>query len=106
GLPIAPQQREELFLTAAQSFFAVAILSNLSISVREAWVLFGFFLAQVIVGAVVPESWHAAELIGVGVVYLLLGLRLILRDRNRAPTLLRDAFRTPHAELHAAPNRD
>ena len=64
------------------------------------------FWAQFIVGAVVPESWHAAELIGVGVVYLLLGLRLILRDRNRMPTLLRDGFRTPHAELHAAPNRD
>ena len=106
GLPIDAQQREELFLTAAQSFFAVAILSNLSISVREAWFLFGLFWAQFIVGAIVPESWHAAELIGVGVVYLLLGLRLILRDRGRMPTLLRDGFRTPHAELHAAPNGD
>ena len=103
GLPIEAQQREELFLTAAQSFFAVAVLANLSISVREAWFLFGLFWAQFIVGAVVPESWHAAELIGVGVVYLVLGLRLILRDRDRMPTLLRDGFRTPHAELHAAP---
>ena len=48
-----------------------------------------------------PESWHAAELIGVGVIYLLLGLRLVLRDRRRIPMLLRDGFRTPHAELHA-----
>ena len=106
GLPVDAHQREELFLTAAQSFFALAVLVTLSISVREAWLLFGLFWAQFIVGAVVPESWHAAELIGVGVVYLLLGLRLILRDRNRVPTLLRDGFRTPHAELHAAPNRD
>ena len=55
GLPIAAQQREELFLTAAQSFFAVAILANLSMSVREAWLLFGLFWAQFIVGALVPE---------------------------------------------------
>ena len=106
GLPVDAHQREELFLTAAQSFFAVAVLANLSISVREAWLLFGLFWAQFIVGAVVPESWHAAELIGVGVIYLLLGLRRILRDRQRLPTLLRDGFRTPHAELHAAPDRD
>ena len=99
-------QREELFLTAAQSAFAVAVLANRSISVREAWLLFGLFLAQFVLGAVLPESWHAAERIGVGVVYLLLGLRLILRDRDRLPTLLRDGFRTPHAELHAAPDRD
>ncbi len=48
------QQREELFLTAAQSFFALAILSNLSMSVREAWFLFALFWAQFIVGALVP----------------------------------------------------
>ena len=100
GLPIEAQQREELFLTAAQSFFAVAILSNLSISVREAWFLFGLFWAQFIVGAVVPESWHAAELIGVGVVYLLLGLRLILRDRQ--PDADAPARRLPDAACRAA----
>jgi hypothetical protein len=36
GLPIVSRQREELFLTAAQSVFAVAILTNFSISVKEA----------------------------------------------------------------------
>ena len=100
GLPIDALQREELFLTAAQSFFAVAVLSNLSISVREAWFLFGLFWAQFIVGAVVPESWHAAELIGVGVVYLLLGLRLILRDRE--PDADAPARRLPDAACRAA----
>jgi cation:H+ antiporter len=99
GLPIAAQQREELFLTAAQSFFALAILSNLSMSIREAWLLFALFWAQFIVGAVVPESWHAAELIGVGVLYMVLGLSLFLGDRARLPRLLRDGFTTSHAEL-------
>ena len=74
GLPISAIQREELFLTAAQSFFAVAILSNLSLSLREAGYLFGLFWAQFIVGAIVPESMHAAERIGVGILYLVLGV--------------------------------
>jgi cation:H+ antiporter len=99
GLPIEAVQREELFLTAAQSFFAVAILSNLSISMREAGWLFGLFWAQFIVGAIVPESLHAAERIGVGIVYLLLGLRLFVRDRVRLPALFRDGFRAPYSEL-------
>ena len=99
GLPISATQREELFLTAAQSFFAVAIMSNLSLSLREAGYLFGLFWAQFIVGALVPESLHAAERIGVGVIYQLLGLFFILRDRRRVPLLLRDAFVASHAEL-------
>jgi cation:H+ antiporter len=99
GLPISAVQREELFLTAAQSFFAVAILSNLSLSLREAAYLFGLFWAQFIVGALVPESMHAAERIGVGVLYLLLGVAFLLRDRRRMPQLVRDAFRASYAEL-------
>ena len=101
GLPIEAQQREELFLTAAQSFFAVAVVANLSTSVREAWLLFGLFWAQFVVGALVPESLHAAELIGVGAVYLALGLRVLLSDRGRLIRLFRDGVRTPHAELTA-----
>ena len=99
GLPISAVQREELFLTAAQSFFAVAIMSNLSLSLREAGLLFGLFWAQFIVGALVPESLHAAERIGVGILYLALGLFYILRDRRRVPLLVRDAFVASHAEL-------
>ncbi|HEX5937669.1 MAG TPA: sodium:proton exchanger [Actinomycetota bacterium] len=99
GLPISDVQREELFLTAAQSFFAVAILSNLTLSLREAGYLFGLFWAQFIVGALVPEAWHAAERIGVGILYLVLGLRYILADRRRVPQLVRDAFASSYAEL-------
>ncbi|MDQ4108373.1 MAG: sodium:proton exchanger, partial [Actinomycetota bacterium] len=99
GLPISAVQREELFLTAAQSFFAVAVMSNLSLSLREAGYLFGLFWAQFIVGALVPESLHAAERIGVGVLYLLLGLVFILRDRRRVPRLIHDAFVASYAEL-------
>ncbi len=99
GLPIAAVQREELLLTAAQSFFALAVLSNLSLSIREAWFLFGLFWAQFILGAVVPESLHGVERISVGVVYMALGLWILIGDRKRLPRLLRDGFRAPHAEL-------
>jgi cation:H+ antiporter len=99
GLPISDVQREELFLTAAQSFFAVAILSNLTLSLREAGYLFGLFWAQFIVGALVPESLHAAERIGVGILYLVLGVSIIIRDRRRVPLLVRDAFVATYEEL-------
>jgi cation:H+ antiporter len=99
GLPISAVQREELFLTAAQSFFAVAVLSNLTLSLREAGYLFGLFWAQFIIGALVPESMRAAERIGVGIMYLVLGVVFILRDRRRVPQLVRDAFVASYAEL-------
>jgi cation:H+ antiporter len=99
GLPISDVQREELFLTAAQSFFAVAIMSNLSLSLREAGYLFGLFWAQFIVGALVPESMHGIERISVGILYLVLGVAILARDRRRIPLLVRDAFVASHAEL-------
>jgi cation:H+ antiporter len=99
GLPIEPRQREELFLTAAQSFFAVAVLSNLSMSVREAWLLFGLFWAQFVVGAVMPEDLHMVSRLGVGVVYLAGGVWIFARDRQRIRRLLRDGFRAGYAEL-------
>jgi cation:H+ antiporter len=106
GLPISDVQREELLLTAAQSFFAVAILSNLSLSLREAGYLFGLFWAQFVLGAVVPESMHGIERIVVSIVYLVLGLAIVLRHRQRFPRLVRDAFVTSHAELGAARVQD
>jgi cation:H+ antiporter len=99
GLPIEAQQREELFLTAAQSFFAVAVLANRSLSPREGWLLVGLFWAQFVVGALVPASLHGAERIGVGAVYLMLGLRILVLNRSRLGRMLRDGFRTPVGQL-------
>jgi cation:H+ antiporter len=42
------RQMEEMFLTAAQSLFAVAVLANLSFSLGEALVIFVLFSAQLI----------------------------------------------------------
>ncbi len=99
GLPIIARQREELFLTAAQSVFAVAILVNLSISMREAAMLFALFWAQFVIGAVVPASWHGAELIVVGIIYLVLAAGCLTAHRRSVPQLLRDGVRTDYAEL-------
>ncbi len=99
GLPVEPAQREELLLTAAQTVFAVAILVNLSITLREAFALFGLFWAQFILGAVVPPSYKGAELLILSAVYILLGLWILVRKRRDFRHLLRDGFRTPYEEL-------
>ncbi len=95
GLPIDVVQREEILLTAAQSFFAVAVLANLSISDRETIVLFVLFWAQFILGAILPSSLHGLERVVVSGLYLLLGAGILLRDRGRLPALLRHGFGSP-----------
>ncbi|HEX9124421.1 MAG TPA: sodium:proton exchanger [Actinomycetota bacterium] len=99
GLPIDPHQREELFLTAAQSFFGLAVLATLSISTREATLLFGLFWAQFVIGAIVPSSFGGKELVIVGVTYLVLGTVIFAKDRERLPQLIRDGLRTPYHHL-------
>ena len=100
GLPIDALQRQELFLTAAQSFFALAVLVTLSISTREALLLFSLFWAQFVIGAVVPESVGGIERVIVAVAYLVLGTAIFVRDRARVVPLLKDGFRTPYRELN------
>ena len=102
GLPIDAHQREELLLTAAQSFFALAVLVTLSISTREAMLLFGLFWAQFIIGGLVPESAAGIERIAVAVAYLALGVGIFVRHRERIRPLLRDGFRTSYRELARA----
>lgn len=99
GLPLDSLQREELFLTAAQSAFAVAVLANRSLSVKEAWALLTLFLGQFVLGAVLPEPIRELERIIVGVVYLVLAFVVVLQQRGTFKPLLRDGFRTPVAEL-------
>jgi len=102
GLPVEPRQREELLLTASQSVFAVATLSSLSLSLREATLLLLLFFAQFVIGALVPTPYHGFELIAVSAMYLLLGVVILARNRQLLPGLLRDGFRTRHEELRGA----
>ena len=100
GLPVDAHQREELFLTAAQSFFAVAVLVTLSISVREAWLLFALFWAQFIIGGLAPESIAGLERIVVGGVYIVLGFVIFTRQRGLIRPLIRDGFKTSYRDLN------
>jgi cation:H+ antiporter len=102
GLPIIARQREELFLTAAQSLFAVVTLINLSMSLREAAALFVLFWAQFLTGAVVPEDWHGVELMLFGLAYLALAAHGLVGSRKEVPRLLHDGFRAKYSELAAA----
>jgi cation:H+ antiporter len=99
GLPIDALQREELFLTAAQSIFAVAVLTNRSISVKEALALMGLFLAQFVLGGVLPEDLRAVERIGIGILYLVLAAIVMFQQRRYVRPLVRDGFRTNVTEL-------
>ncbi len=99
GLPLDGRQQEELFLTAAQSAFAVAILLSRSVSVREAFALLGLFLAQFVLGGVLPADVREVERLAVAILYLVLAAVLVARQRHAVRPLLRDAFRTPVREL-------
>lgn len=107
GLPLDSLQREELFLTAAQSVFAVAVLASRSINVREAYLLFGLFIGQFILGGVLPEDIHHWERISVAIAYMVLATYILVQQRRSIRPLLRDGFRTPVEDLiHEGPLAD
>ena len=95
GLPLDSLQREELFLTAAQSVFAVAVLTSRSISVKEAVALFGLFISQFILGGVLPEAVRHWERVGVAIIYMVLATAILIVQRRSVAPLLRDGVRTP-----------
>ena len=49
ALPLDDRQQIEVWLTAAQSAFAVAVVLSLSVSYREAIALFGLFMLQFLI---------------------------------------------------------
>jgi len=78
------RQVEEVFLTAAQSLFAVAILTSLSLSFWEAAIMFVLFIGQLFF----PQSeirW------GFGIAYLALAARWFIFERRFVPQLFRIA---------------
>lgn len=80
ALPLDFRQDHEIWLTAGQSIFAVAILANLKISWYGAILLAGLFLAQLIVADIRMEVFW---------IYLVFALLLLIRDRRRIPSLIK-----------------
>ena len=91
-LPFDRRQAGEIWLTAAQSLFALALLVDLEFSIREALALSALFLAQVLVEFAIVRELVALPvtsdevLLAFGGVYLVAGcwLFLVRRDSLRA----------------------
>ncbi len=49
GLPLDSREKEELFLTAAQSLFAIAVFANLKMGRKEASILFLLFATKLVI---------------------------------------------------------
>jgi cation:H+ antiporter len=80
--PLDSTQQEEVFLTAAQSLFAVVVIANLSISTAEAMGLLLLFFGQFVIP--IP-----AVRIGFGVAYIVLAVLLFAGRREARQGLIR-----------------
>jgi cation:H+ antiporter len=79
GLPIDGRQREEIFLTAAQSAFAIAVFANLKMGTREAVALFVLFATQLFITSAQVRVYYA-------IAYSVLCLALLAINRSDLPT--------------------
>jgi len=102
-LPFDQKQAAEVWITAAQSYFALAILVNFEISVREALVLFVLFISQVLLEFVIIRSLFAVPLssyqllLAYTAIYAVLGTALFVKRRAALTEMLgiaADAGRT------------
>nr|WP_245375120.1 sodium:proton exchanger [Crossiella equi] len=92
GLPLDDHQRLELFLTAAQSVFAVSLLADLRLTGPRALVLFGLFGVQFVASLTLPTGVAAAVMLGLAVLYLVLAAVLLIRAREGLRRLLRQGL--------------
>ncbi|MCX6024567.1 MAG: hypothetical protein NTZ05_23110 [Chloroflexi bacterium] len=74
-------QIEEIALTAAQSFFGIAVLANLRVSVWEALVLFALFISQLFLSDPNIRLAYSG-------LYIVLALGLLIKDRRRVGYML------------------
>lgn len=85
------RQSEEIFLTAAQSLFAISIIANLRFSITEALLLFVLFITQVFFTS--PEARHIYAIM---YIVLSFGWFFIIKDNRKGMGLIfRDGLRHP-----------
>ena len=104
GLPLDEVQRVELLVTASQSVFAVAILASLSMSNREALLMLGLFLAQVVESllaefGVIGESASLFAREMVALAFILAAVWALWGNVSKMGTIIRDGFRAKWSEL-------
>ena len=85
GLPLDNRQREEIFLTAAQSAFAIAVFANLRMGRKEALTLFLLFATQLFI------TNESARLI-YGSLYTALCVIILIVNRADLPKTARSAW--------------
>ncbi|WP_136718121.1 sodium:calcium antiporter [Halorientalis salina] len=108
------KQALEIWLTAAQSFFAMALLVDFTISLREAVALLVLFLSQVFIEfyilkgmALSPEAAEALSkdfLLAFTGLYVVLGVALFVRRREAVVELLGLAGNTAREAMGGTPN--
>lgn len=81
-LQFSQKQAGEIWLTAAQSFFAVTLLVNFEISIREAVALLGLFALQFL-----PLFQDFQGLMLFSGLYLVLGVAVLIWRRDDIPTV-------------------
>jgi cation:H+ antiporter len=81
-LPLDDRQIMELFLTGAQSLFAIVLILMLTLTWRGALALFVLFLGQLL------APWEGAHL-GFAIAYIVLAIGLLVFDAERRAALLR-----------------
>jgi cation:H+ antiporter len=84
GLPLDDRQREEIFLTAAQSAFAIAVFVNLRMNAQEAVALFVLFATQLFITNEMARVVYAG-------LYTVLCIILLIIHRKDVPPLVRTA---------------
>jgi cation:H+ antiporter len=91
ALPLSAEQNGEIWLTAAQSFFALAILVNFDISVREAIALLVLFVSQVALSVTLVQEGVLDQLLvlhSYTAAYILLGVALLIVRRDALARLV------------------
>jgi cation:H+ antiporter len=104
GLPIDAVQRDEIWVTAAQSAFGVAVLANRRVTVAEGCTMLGLWLLQLVTKfeGLMGEAQTEAR-ITVGAIYMALAIVMLVRNRRAVRPLLHDGFRAPYDELVERP---
>ncbi len=78
ALPFDQKQAAEIWITAAQSFFALTLIVDFRISVREAVTLLTLFIAQVGIEFLIIQDLIAVALTKIQLLYLFTAVYLVL----------------------------
>lgn len=100
GLPLDDRQREEIFLTAAQSAFAIAVFANLKMGSKEAVALFLLFATQLFITSESVRLYYAAAYTVLCAIILFVNRKELPGTANAAWNVLRGRSQTEPHGLH------